>query len=59
MVTDFQIGDRVKLTGTELEGVVIGKSYGDIRYEVRCDNGLYVRELLPEALFLIEEPTST
>jgi hypothetical protein len=58
-MTDFQIGDRVKLAGTELEGMVIGKSYGDIRYEVRCDNGLYMRELPPEALFLIQEPTST
>jgi len=58
-VNDFQIGDRVKLVETDREGVIIGKSYGDIRYEVRCDNGLHMRDLLPEALFLIEEPTST
>ena len=58
-VADFQIGDRVKLADPELEGVVIGKSYGEVRYEVRCDNGHYVRELLPEALSLIEKPTST
>jgi hypothetical protein len=51
--------DRVKLSGTEFEGVFIGKPYGDIRYEVRCDNGLFMREPLPEALFLIEEPTGT
>ena len=43
----------------ELEGVVISKSYGEVRYEVRYDNGRYVRELLPEALSLIVEPTST
>ena len=54
-MSDFQIGDRVKLIGTELHGVVIGKSYGDVRYEVRCDDGLHVRELLPEALAPIEE----
>ena len=57
-VTDFQIGDRVKLAGTELGGVVIGKCYGDIRYEVRCDDGAYMRELLPEALRPAEEPSS-
>ena len=55
---DFQIGDRVRLTNAELEGVVISKSYGNVRDEVRCDNGHYVRELLPEALSLIEKPTS-
>jgi hypothetical protein len=58
-VADFQIGDRVKLADPELEGVVIGKSYGEVRYEVRCDNGRYVRELLPNALSLIDEPPNT
>jgi hypothetical protein len=58
-VADFQVGDRVKLADPELEGVVISKSYGQVRYEVRCDDGRYVRELLPEALSLVEEPTST
>jgi translation initiation factor IF-1 len=56
---DFQIGDRVRLANAELEGVVISKSYGNVRFEVRCDNGHYVRELLPEDLSLIEKPTSS
>jgi hypothetical protein len=54
-MSDFQIGDRVKLFETELQGMVIGKSYGDVRYEVRCDDGLYVRDLLPDALRRIDE----
>jgi hypothetical protein len=54
-VNDFQTGDRVKLVETDREGVIIGKSYGDVRYEVRCENGTYVRALPPEALRLIEE----
>ena len=56
-VTDFQLGDRVKVADADLEGVVISKSYGDVRYEVRCDNGRYVRELRPEGLALIEAST--
>jgi hypothetical protein len=54
-MSDFQIGDRVELLETEAPGMVIGKSYGAVRYEVRCDDGRYVRDLLPEALRLIEE----
>jgi hypothetical protein len=53
--TDFQIGDRIKLAGTDLVGVVIGKSYGDVRYEVRREDGVYLRELLPEALRRVQE----
>jgi hypothetical protein len=56
-VLDFQIGDRVKVADAELEGVVTSKSYGDVRYEVRCDNGRYMRELRPEGLALIEAST--
>ena len=33
------IGDRVKLVETELQGVVIGKNLGNVRYKVRCDDG--------------------
>ena len=58
-MNNFQIGDRVKLVETNREGVIIGKTYGDIRYEVRCDNGLHVRDLRPEALRLSEEPISS
>lgn len=59
-VNDFQIGDRVKLVETDREDVIIGRCYGDVRYEVRCDNGTYVRDLPPEALRLIEQsPTLT
>ena len=54
-MTDFQIGDRVKLVETDREGVIVGKCYGDVRYEVRCDDGTYVRDLPPEALRLIEQ----
>jgi len=49
-VNEFQIGDRVKLVETDRDGVIIGRCYGDVRYEVRCDNGTYVRDLPPEAL---------
>jgi len=55
-VNEFQIGDRVKLVETDREGVIIGRCYGDERYDVRCDNGIYVRDLSPEALRLIESP---
>jgi hypothetical protein len=54
-VNEFQIGDRVKLVETDREGVIIGRCYGDVRFEVRCDNGTYVRDLPPEALRLIEQ----
>jgi hypothetical protein len=35
--------------------VIIGRCYGDVRFEVRCDNGTYVQDLPPEALRLIEQ----
>jgi hypothetical protein len=54
-VNEFQIGDRVKLVETDRVGVIIGRCYGDVRYEVRCDNGAYVQDLPPEALRLIEQ----
>lgn len=29
----------MKLVETELQGVVIGKNLGNVRYKVRCDDG--------------------
>ena len=57
-VNEFQIGDRVKLVETDREGVIIGRCYGDVRFEVRCDNGTYMRDLPPEALRLIEQSSA-
>jgi len=54
-VNEFQIGDRVKLVETDREGVIIGRCYGDVRFEMRCDNGTYVQDLPPEALRLLEQ----
>src|SRR5689334_20167870 len=34
-VNEFQIGDWVKLVETDREGIIIGRCYGDVRYEVR------------------------
>jgi hypothetical protein len=56
---DFQLGDRVELVETEFQGMIIAKSYGDVRYEVRCDDGLHLRDLVPEALRLLEESVSS
>ena len=50
-VLRFELGDRVFVRSTGLEGIVVGVRYGELAVDVRC-GGEYVRNLRPELVQL-------
>jgi hypothetical protein len=54
-VLRFELGDRVLLRASGLEGIVVGVRYGEMAVDVRCGKD-YLRNLAPELVRLAFPP---
>lgn len=54
-VLRFELGDRVFVRASGLEGIVVGVRYGEMAVDVRCGTE-YLRNLAPELVRLAPPP---
>jgi hypothetical protein len=54
-VLRFELGDRVIVRATGLEGIVVGVRYGEMAVDVRCGMN-YLRNVAPDQVRLAPPP---